>query len=89
MSSNIAASVYDGAFAVTPSNTVNDANGPFAALWLGTVTTGQTLSFVDASGNTTAATFGTTGSFLFPVRCIRVNVTGTTVTNVLGLKAIP
>ena len=76
-------SVYDTSIAVTPSDGTNDPNGPFAALWIGV---GNTLTFIDTSGNTCSTTVP---AGLFPVRVVRVKVTGTAATQILGLKGIP
>jgi hypothetical protein len=88
--SSIAAITYDGAVAVTKSDTVPDPNGGssgFAGLWI--VTAGN-ISFQDSIGNSV----GTTGSPLavvvgfIPIRCVRVNNTGTTAV-AYGLRAVP
>lgn len=89
---SIAATVFDGVSptnggVVTKSDATNDPNGPFAALYC--VTAGN-ISFQDGIGNM----FGSTGSplavavGLIPIRCVRVNATGTTAV-VVGLKAVP
>lgn len=87
----IESTVYDGvaspAGAVTKSDATNDPNGPFAALW---VVTAGNISFQCSDGSS----FGTTGAplavvaGLLPIRCVRVNNTGTTAV-VIGLKAVP
>jgi len=82
--SNLGAKVYDQMFAAAPSNTVNDPNGPFTALY---ITVAGTLSFVDGLGNTVTIA-GTIPIGEFPVRCQRVNTTGTSAT-VFGLKGVP
>ena len=85
--SSIAATTYDGAYAVTKSDTVDDPNGgPAGFAGLLVVATG-TLSFVDALGNTVAITL-VPAFALIPVRCVRVNTTGTSAT-VFGLRAVP
>lgn len=85
--SSIAAITYDQAFPVAKSDTVNDANGPFAGLWIATA---GNISFVDASGNnvgTTGAAIAVSAGFI-PIRCLRVNATNTTAV-AFGLKAVP
>lgn len=88
--SSIAAITYDGAIAVTKSDTVDDPNaGPsgFAGLW---IQAAGNISFVDGMGNNV----GTTGTPLavvvgfIPIRCVRVNATGTTAV-AFGLRAVP
>lgn len=85
MGSTIDATVFAGAFPVAKSDTANDPNGPFAALF---VTTAGNVSFIDSQGNAV----GTTGApiavavGLLPIRAVRVNLTGTTAV-VLGLKS--
>lgn len=77
--------LYDSATTVTKSDTVNDPNGPFAALY---VTAAGNLSFADGSGQgpVGGAAFAVTVGMLIPIRCQRVNATGTSAT-VVGLKA--
>ena len=88
--SNIAAITYDGALPVTKSDATDDPNaGPagFAGLWI--VTAGN-ISFVDGMGNnvgTTGAPLAVVVGFI-PIRCVRVNSTGTTAV-AYGLRAVP
>lgn len=88
--SSIAAITYDGAVAVTKSDTVDDPNaGPagFAGLW---IQTAGNISFVDALGNnvgTTAAPLAVVVGFM-PIRCVRVNATETTAV-AYGLRGVP
>lgn len=83
MSSCIAAKVYDGIIASTPSDTANDPNGPFAGLY---VTSAGTLKILDAEGNTSTLSAVAVGEF--NVRVVRVFLTGTSAT-VFGLKGTP
>lgn len=83
----IESTVFDGAVPPTKSDATNDPAGPFAALF---VFTAGNLSFIDGQGNPV----GSTGSplavsaGLIPIRCLRVNNTGTTAV-VYGVKAVP
>ena len=97
--SSISASTYDTAVAVTASDTVNDpalstagtaasAYGYFAALWVGTATSGQTVKVTTPSGDTPTFILAGNGT-LIPVHVIRVWVTGTNASNILGLVARP
>lgn len=85
--SNIDAVAHAGAVPVTKSDGTPDPNGPFAGLF---VFTAGNLSFADSKGQPV----GTTGAPLavqygyIPIRCIRVNATGTTAV-VYGLQALP
>lgn len=83
MRSGIAARAYDDAFAITPSDTVNDANGPFAGLY---VTTAGSLTITTASGNVIAMAGVVLGHL--DIRVARIWNTGTSAV-VVGLKAVP
>ena len=87
--SNILASVYDSAIAVTASDTTADPAGPFASLYVGTSTgIAGTLTVTTIRG--TKVTFtGVLAGTIIPVAVQRVWSTGTTATNVLGLLAMP
>jgi len=67
------------AFAVTPSNSANFTQGAARALYIGV--TGD-VSVVCLSGS---VTFTAVPVGWFPVNCTRVNATGTTATNIVGL----
>ncbi|MGA7122466.1 MAG: hypothetical protein WBY94_20355 [Polyangiaceae bacterium] len=88
--SNIAAITYDGAVAVTKSDTVDDPNAGAAGFAGLMVTATGTVSFQDGLGNTvvTGTITPTAAPPIIPVRCVRVNATGTTAT-VYGLRAVP
>jgi hypothetical protein len=83
MADGIACRTYDDAFAITPSDTVNDANGPFAGLY---VTTAGSLKIQTSSGNVLAMAGVVLGHL--DIRTVRVFATGTSAT-VIGLKAVP
>lgn len=68
------------AFAVTPSNSTSFSQGTARGLYIGT--TGD-VSVVTPSGVTVVFTAVPVG--WFPVNCTRVNVTGTTAANIVGL----
>ena len=78
-------SVALGASAVTVSDTVADANGPFRALWIG-VAGNVKVTCPDG----TTPTFTNVPVGILPVACSLVWNTGTTVTtpntNIVGLK---
>ncbi len=89
--SNILAVTYEGAAAVTPSDSAIDPAGPFAGLWV--LVTG-TLKFMTIRGDTVTLTSAEVtqiivgnGGFI-PIAVNRVWATGTTAT-VLGLLAKP
>jgi hypothetical protein len=69
-----------GAFAVTPSDTVNFTQGA-AALYVGV---GGTVVVVTAK-NQVVNFVGVGSGSILPVRCQRVNASGTTATNIVGL----
>ena len=78
------ATTYDGAVAVTVSDTTKDPQGPFAGLLVGAA---GTVKFTDSIGN--AVTLGSLAiGTVIPVACSRVWSTGTTAT-VFGLRANP
>jgi hypothetical protein len=82
--SSIQAITYEQAYAITPSDTVNDANGPFAAIQVGT---GGTLKVITKAGQTVTLTMAT-GTTL-PLLVARIFATGTSATNLVGLCAPP
>jgi hypothetical protein len=83
--SNILATVYEGGIAITASNTANDPAGPFAALYIGGA---GTAVVVDLRGNSTTYA-GLLAGTILPVQCVRVNSTGLTASNIVGLRAAP
>lgn len=82
--SNILATTYEAALAVTKSDTVSDPQGPFAGLL---VAVAGAVKFTDIYGNDV-----TTGSIaagtVIPVATKRV-WSSTTAATVYGLRAIP
>lgn len=73
--------------AVTPSDTVDDPNGPFTSLWVGAA--GAVVIFPHAGGSYTLPGV-LAGTMLNGLRVRRVGSTGTTVTspatNIVGFK---
>lgn len=69
------------AFAVTPSDTVNYAQGMARGLYVGTA---GAVSLVTAAGNTVVFPDVPAGSFL-PVCSVRVNATGTAASGLVAL----
>lgn len=86
---SILASTYEGGAAVTASDTVNDPAGPFAALWIGGAGSGN-LKVTMVNGDVVTLA-GVTASGIHPLRLavLRVWSTGTDVTGIVGLKAMP
>ena len=82
--SSILSRVYEGARAVTKSDTTND--GPWAALWIGGAGSG-TLKVTLLSGDVVAFAGVPIGEFRLAV--LRVWATGTDVTSIVGLRAPP
>lgn len=82
--SSILSRVYEGAAAVTKSDTVND--GPWAALWIGGAGSGN-LKVTMLNGDVVAFAGVPVGEFTTSV--LRVWSTGTDVTAIIGLKAPP
>lgn len=69
-----------GVFSVTPHNSTNFSQNA-RALYVGS---GGTISLVAADG--TQATFaGVPSGYVLPVQCKRVNATGTTAANIVGM----
>lgn len=65
---------------VTPSDSVNLPDGPCRALYIGV--TGD-VTLVTANGN--VVLFKAVPVGILPVRCMRVNATGTAATNIVAL----
>jgi hypothetical protein len=85
--SNIAARTYDGAKAVTKSDSAND--GPWAALWIGGAGSGN-LKVTMVNGDVVAfAGVTASGNQPLTIAVLRVWSTGTDVTGIVGLKAMP
>lgn len=76
---------YNLGYAVTPSDSVNFANGPCEALYVGG--TGGTVVAVLPGG--AAITFsGAVAGAMYPVKAIRVNNTSTTATGIVALYTV-
>jgi hypothetical protein len=84
MSSSLVGITYDDCKAVNPSDTVNDASGPFAGLL---VTAPGTLTFQSRAGTKVVLEAVVVGQVV-TVPCIRVFATGTSAT-VHGLIGAP
>jgi len=82
--SNILAITYDGAPAITASDTADDPGGPFAGLL---VTATGDLTFIDNRGNAVALT-AVAANTIINIATRRVKSTGLTAT-VRGLIALP
>jgi hypothetical protein len=89
MSGFISNITYEGAFAVTTSDTTDDPHGPFAALYVGAA---GAVSVVMVNGQSVTLPGVPAGTTL-RIAVKRVNTTGTTVatpgTNIIGLCAMP
>jgi hypothetical protein len=81
--SDVGAVTYDDGVAVTPSDTVADPNGPFAAFATGT---GGNIKVQTAKGNALVLSSCAAG-IIMPMLITRVWSTGTAATGVVGLKA--
>lgn len=79
------AACYEKGAAVTVSDTVQDPNGPFSALWVGAAGTVK----LQTRNNDTLTLVGVPAGTLLPIACQAVWSTGTTVatpnTNIVGL----
>jgi hypothetical protein len=84
--SNIQARTYEGAVAVTASDSTDDPGGPFAALWIGGAGSGG-LKVTMINGDVVSFAGVPVGMMLLAVK--RVWTTGTSVTSVIGMKAMP
>jgi hypothetical protein len=83
--SDIKSITYEGASAVTASDTVNDPRGPFAAVFTGA---GGTIKLTTLRNE--AVTFvSLPAGVILPVATLRVWASGTTATGVLGMIALP
>lgn len=74
---------YTGAVAVTPHDSTNLAQVTRALFF--NCDDAETLNCLMPDGTTMALTFHATGHVLLPVRVVRVNNTGTNVTNIVAL----
>jgi hypothetical protein len=84
--SNILAVTYDGGVLVTPSDTTDDPNGPFAGLHTGA---GGDIKIIDGKG-ATVVLYSCAAGIELHVACRRVWSTGTaTPSKVTGLYANP
>ena len=70
------------AYAITPSDAADDANGPFRMLYVG----GAGNIAVILTGGTTVTFTGVPVGTVLPVRADRILATDTTATNLVGLK---
>jgi hypothetical protein len=80
--SDIRSVTYEGGVAVTASDTADDPAGPFSGLFSGA---GGSIKVRTISKDDVTFTNVPAGVVL-PIACKRVFVTGTTATNVLGLR---
>lgn len=83
--SNILAITYDDAIAVTPSDTVDDPNGPFAGFFIGG--TAGSVAFLTNRGH--AATITPGAGVIVPIAIRRILSGGTSATNIYGVIAMP
>lgn len=67
---------------ITTSNTTNDPGGPFTSIYVGGA---GDIAVVDMYGQTSVYTNMVSCSLL-PLQCIRVNVTSTTATGLIGRR---
>lgn len=85
--SDILGITYTGANAVNPSDTTDDPSGPYCALYIGTASSSN-VKIKLAAGDVVTFMNVLQGTIL-PMQCLRVFVTGTTASNIVGLKAPP
>lgn len=71
----------EDAFTVTPSDTANFTSGPARALYIGV---SGDVTLITTGGN--AVLFKAVPVGILPVRCTRVNATGTAATNIVALQ---
>jgi hypothetical protein len=83
--SNILAITYDDAIPVTPSDTTDDPNGPFAGFYSGS---GGTVRVLTAR-KTDRTLVGVPAGVIVPIAIRRVFSSTTTATGVLGTIAMP
>ncbi len=69
-------------FAVTPDDSTNFTQGEVRALYVGT---GGNVVAVKATDGTTVTFSNVVSGTVLPIRCIRVNSTSTTASNIVGL----
>jgi hypothetical protein len=72
-------------YAVTTSDSVAIAQGPCEALWIGVAGTLSYIPFDPALAGGGAAVATTVPAGLFPVKVVRVNLTGTAATGIVAL----
>jgi hypothetical protein len=82
--SDIGAVTYEGAAAVTPSDTTADPGGPFAGLQ---ATTAAGLAKVQTLGSNDAVTVYLVLGVILPLAVTRVWSTGTAATGIVGFKS--
>jgi hypothetical protein len=83
--SDILSITYDGAAAVSPSDTVNDPAGPYAAFHTGSGGTIRVLTI--AAEDTTLVSIP--AGVIYPLAIKRVFSSTTTATGIVGLRAQP
>jgi hypothetical protein len=86
MGSDIRAHTFEGGVAVTPSDTATI--GPFAALYVGSISGGSAVKVTDLKGNKTTYSGLVAGTYL-RVQGTRVWATGTTASGIVMLFATP
>ena len=82
--SDIQATTYDDAIAVTQSDTVNDPAGPFAGLW---VQAAGVIKLTTTRGNTVIVSAA--AGLPVTIACVRVWTSVTTATGITGLYSLP
>jgi hypothetical protein len=81
--SDIYSLLFEDQQAVTPSDTVNDPNGPFAGLHIGG---SGTVRIINGRGRDVTIV-GCQAGTIYPYPVVRVFTTTTTATSILGLSA--
>lgn len=71
--------------AITPSNTVDDPNGPFKAIYVGDISGGATITVVGLD-NVAVAFAGVVAGSILPLVGRRVNSTGTAAASLVALR---
>lgn len=83
--SSILAITYDDVIAVTPSDTVDDPNGPFAGFYISG--TAGTVTFLTVRGH--AGIISPGAGVIVPFAIRRIYSSGTSATGVYGCIAMP
>lgn len=81
MSSNFFDAPAQKFISITPSNSTDDASGPFRAVYVGV---SGDLKINDMFDNAITLV-GLTGGLIHPICCKRIYSTGTTATSILGV----